>query len=261
METAKRLLIAASFGTTHMGTCVRTIGGVERALETELKGWDIARAFTSGMVRRALAGQGVEVDDLPAALAKAATKGYGTVAVLPTHLLYGVEYEKLSGQCAQNPFFKNVPVGKPLLAGTDDLLETVRILGDEYPARKGSCVVLMGHGTSHYVNPVYAALDYMFAMQGRPDVVVGAVEAYPALEQVLSRVAAGGYKRAVLAPLMLVAGDHAVKDMAGDEPGSWKQALLARGLQVEVALRGLGELEDVRNIYAAHGRELVKMLV
>ena len=208
------------------------------------------------MVRAALAKRGVLVDDVPAALARAKDMGYETVKVLPTHLLYGAEYDKLCRQCAECAAFADVAVGKPLLACTEDLLELVRVLDAAYPRRKNACVVLMGHGTAHYVNPVYAALDYMFTEQGRPDVIVGTVEAYPGIVQVRKRVRAGGYKEVVLAPLMLVAGDHASHDMAGGGPNSWQSVLEADGAAVRPVLRGLGELDGICGLYAAHAREL-----
>ena len=251
---SKKLLVAASFGTTFGETCERNIGAVERAIAAALPEYDVARAFTSGMVRRALAKRGVLTDDVPAALARAKEQGYETVKVLPTHLLYGVEYDKMCRQCAESAAYADVAVGKPLLAGTEDLLEVVRVLAGAYPRRENTCVVLMGHGTEHYVNPVYAALDYMFAAQGRPDVIVGTVEAYPGIVQVRGR--AGGYKEAVLAPLMLVAGDHARNDMAGSGADSWQSVLEADGVAVRPVLRGLGELAGICGLYAKHAHEL-----
>lgn len=255
-----KLLIVTSFGTTHADTCERNIAAVERAIGGACPDWDIARAFTSGMIIRALAKRGVEVDDLPAALERARAKGYERVAVAPTHLLYGDEYEKLCRQSAESDAYDEIPIGKPLLAATEDMFEVVDAISEEYPMESEAALVLMGHGTTHYVNPVYAALEYMFRAAGRVDVVVGTVEAWPGVEEVLARVRGGAFRRAVLAPLMLVAGDHAANDMAGEDGDSWAARLRAAGLTTECHLRGLGEMERVQNLYAAHARALTGSL-
>ena len=112
--------------------------------------------------------------------------------------------------------------------------------------------MLMGHGTSHQINPIYAALDYMFKDVGHTNIFVGTVEAYPALDNVLSLLAKTPYRRVRLAPLMIVAGDHAANDMAGDEPDSWKSRLQDAGYQVDCVLRGLGELDGIADIFVQH---------
>lgn len=256
---SEQVMIVASFGTTHTQTCEKNIGAVEQHIAAAFPAWRVARAFSSNMVRAALAKRGTQVDDLPTALEKAERAGARQVAVLPTHLLYGEEHEKLCAQAAgYGGSFHRLQVGVPLLANTADMQAIVRVLAEVFPAGAGRCTVLMGHGTAHYVNPVYAALNYMLAMAGRPDIILGTVEAYPAMDQVLQQLKAGRYRSAVLAPFMLVAGDHAQNDMAGAEADSWKNVLEGQGLQVEVLLKGLGEYAAVRNIYAAHAAALAQ---
>lgn len=251
-----KLLIVTSFGTTHEETCEKNIAAAERAMGAACPGWDVARAFTSGMIIRALAGRGVLVDEVPAALVRAREQGYRQVALAPTHLLYGDEYEKLCRQSQACEAYNDIPVGEPLLASTEDMQAVVAALAEEYPAAAGTALVLMGHGTGHYVNPVYAALEYMFHRVGREDVIVGTVEAYPGLDEVLAQVKKGSFAKAVLAPLMLVAGDHAANDMAGPDEDSWASRLAAAGLTVQSHLRGLGELPAVQRLYAAHAQKL-----
>ena len=253
-----KLLVAASFGTSHEHTFKKNIKAVEERIEAEFPGWKTARVYTSGIIRKVLAGRGIDVDDLSSCLEKAKAGGIKQAAVLPTHLLYGVEYEKLVSLGDEfKDSFDSLEFGKPLLADTRDLLELTEIIADEFPKKEGRCIILMGHGTEHYVNPVYASLEYMFRQLGRSDILVGTVEAYPELEHVLSLVKAGGYKAAAVTPLMLVAGDHAAKDMAGDDKDSWKSQLEALGLDVTVVMRGLGEIPAVQDMYVRHCRELI----
>ena len=112
----------------------------------------------------------------------------------------------------------------------------------------------MGHGTEHHVNPVYAALDYMFKDMGYENVHVGTVEAYPSLESALRLIRVSGVKEIRLAPFMVVAGDHAINDMAGEEEDSWKSRLEAEGYSVSCVMKGLGEYREIQNLYAEHAK-------
>lgn len=116
-------------------------------------------------------------------------------------------------------------------------------------------LLLMGHGTEHHVNPVYAALDYMFKDMGYENVHVGTVEAYPSFASVLRLVKASDVKKVRLAPFMVVAGDHAMNDMAGGEEDSWKSLLEAEGYEVTCVLKGLGEYKGIQKLYAEHVRQ------
>lgn len=255
----RQLLLATSFGTTFAETCEKNIGAVEQALADSLPDWEVHRAFTSGMVRRALEKKGTYIDDVPSALEKAVKEGVKKAAILPTHLLYGEEYEKLCGQAEKYQYdFETIQIGKPLLASTEDMLAVVEILSKTYPQKAGRCYVFMGHGTTHYVNPVYAALETMFRYQGRDDVFVGTVEAYPDIHTLADSVVKTGFSEATIAPLMLVAGDHAVNDMAGEEEDSWKSILTAKGLKVNIVLQGLGEYPEIRGLYIKHAKEVTE---
>ena len=119
----------------------------------------------------------------------------------------------------------------------------------------------MGHGTEAQANQVYRKLQEMFLAAGQENYFIGTVEAEPALEEVLAQVKKGSYKRAVLQPLMIVAGDHANNDMAGDEEGSWKRAFEEAGYEVSCILRGLGELEKIRRIFIKHAKEAESCLL
>ena len=273
-------VVFASFGTTHDDTRGRCIDAVAAELGTALPGASLAQAYTSSIVRRVLAhrsGDGRNpVPDACGALDGLAARGVREVVVQPGHLMPGHEYEKLRRQVAScESLFERVAVGEPLLAGTDDVHRLVDIVAAEFPRQEGRAIVLMGHGTDHFANVVYEAMNFYAGLIGRDDLLIGTVEAQPDLETLLRLLeergdrggaradAAGavegprdrrGFERVTLAPLMLVAGDHATNDMAGEGPDSWASRLHAAGYDVTCVLRGLGELPEVRRMYVEKAR-------
>lgn len=246
-------LVIVSFGTS-VPEARGAVAAVEDALGRAASGWETVRAFTSPTIRRILAGRGEEVPGLTEALEQLRSRGVRRVAVQPTHLLYGVEYDKLrAGAEALSGGFDALAVGRPLLADTADLRRFAAGLGGTHPPEDGGAVVLMGHGTDHFANAVYPALQTVFRLAGREDVLVGTVEGWPVLEDVVRLLAAGGPRHVRLVPLMLVAGEHARSDMAG----VWKRRLEEAGHTVECSFTGLGELPWVQEMYR---ERLVKLL-
>lgn len=258
MQTTQKALVCASFGTT-VPTAAADIAGVEQALAAAAPGWQLLRAYTSGMVRTALAGRGQPEDSVPEALARAAAAGCRRVLVQPTHFLWGVEYDKLKAQArAAAPGFDWLRVGRPLLDDTRDLRALAGAIGALYPAEPGRAVVLMGHGSAHRANVVYPALQGIFELQSRPDIRVGTVEGWPGLAEVCAALARSRASRVLLVPLMLVAGDHAQNDMAGPGPHSWRSVLAGQGYRVDWVRHGLGSEKAVQDLYAAHLRGVLR---
>lgn len=258
MQTTQKALVCASFGTT-VPTAAADIAGVEQALAAAAPGWQLLRAYTSDMVRAALAGRGQPEDSVPEALARAATAGCRRVLVQPTHFLWGVEYDKLKAQAlAAAPGFDWLRVGRPLLDDTRDLRALAGAIGALYPAEPGRAVVLMGHGSAHRANVVYPALQGIFELQSRPDIRVGTVEGWPGLAEVCAALARSRASRVLLVPLMLVAGDHAQNDMAGPGPHSWRSVLAGQGYRVDWVRHGLGSEKAVQDLYAAHLRGVLQ---
>ncbi len=253
----KKALVCVSFGTT-VPAARQEITAVEAVLAAAAPGWDFSRAFTSSIIRRVLAARGEGVDSLPEALERLRAAGYEDVAVQPTHFLYGVEYDKMKEQAlAAAPGFARLRLGAPLLAGNDDMQALGRAVSALYPAAPGQAVVLMGHGSARFANTVYPAMQTVFALMGRPDVRVGTAEGWPGLDEVRAALRQSGVRSVRLAPMMLVAGDHAWNDMAGAEPDSWRSILGQDGYAVECSLRGLGSVASVQEIYMAHLRDLL----
>ena len=205
-----------------------------------------------------------EIDSLEEALRRAADNGVKRLIVQPTHIMDGFEYTALADKVAEySRFFEAAAVGKPLLSSEGDFQAVVQALieeTEEYDDGE-TAFCFMGHGTEAQANQVYRKLQEMFLAAGQENYFIGTVEAEPALEEVLAQVKKGSYKRAVLQPLMIVAGDHANNDMAGEEEGYWKQAFEEAGYEVSCILRGLGELEKIRQLFVKHAKEAESCLL
>ena len=201
---------------------------------------------------------GLHIDDVPQALSRLAAEGFDDVVLQPTHIMNGDEYDKLAAQT--EPFrekFVRLAVGRPLLTTVQDYKVTAQALLQVLPTReKDTALVFMGHGTEHFANSAYCQLEYVFHDLGRTDILVGTVEGYPGLEEVLHRLdERPEVKKVVLYPLMVVAGDHAKNDLAGDEADSWKNRIAAQGYDVKCVLSGLGEYPGIREVFVRHAEE------
>lgn len=242
----EQAIVITSFGTS-VPEARASITAVEEVLRSAAPGYSCVRAFTSPTIRRILAGRGEQVPSLTEALEQLCAAGVGKVVVQPTHLLYGYEYDKLKGEAdAFASRFDQVVVGRPLLADTGDIQRFADGLAQTYPLRDGEAVVLMGHGTEHFANAAYPALQTALHLKGRDNIYIGTVEGWPSLDDILDRLTE---HRVLLAPLMLVAGDHAKHDMAGDDPDSWKSRLEQAGYAVTCSFTGLGMLSWVQEMY------------
>lgn len=191
------------------------------------------------------------------ALDRAIDNGVKELMVQPTHLMSGFEYTELYDEIAQYAdAFESVTIGAPLLDSDADMASVEEILVEwtkEYDDGK-TAIVFMGHGTEADSNGVYQAMQDLMTEDGYENYYVGTVEAEPSLEDVLEEVNAGDYERVVLEPMMVVAGDHAHNDMAGDEDDSWKSVFESEGYEVECLLRGLGGNEDIQALYVEHAK-------
>lgn len=244
-------LVMLSFGTSVPEARV-SIEAVERVLEETAAGYTPVRVFTSPTIRRILAGRGEIVPSLTETLDRLSSEGVKRVAVQPTHLLYGYEYDKLKAEAlAFSERFDKLTVGAPLLADKNALLQFAEKILETHPRSAGRAVVYMGHGTEHFSNAVYPALQTVFHLAGRDDICVGTVEGWPGLTEVIQMLKTPC--RITLLPLMLVAGDHAKNDMAGD----WKTSLEQAGHSVQCEFTGLGELAWVQEMYRDRLRNIL----
>ena len=149
--------------------------------------------------------------------------------------------------------FNSIKIGAPLLTFTDDYKNIINILTKEFSyIKEDEALIIMGHGTNHHANATYAALDYTFKEMGYRNIYIGNVESYPELDNVINLIEHNSYKKLYLTPLMIVAGDHAINDMASDEEDSWKSILENKGFNVECIIKGLGEYKEIRDMFINH---------
>ena len=253
MHKTKTAVLAVSFGTTVPEAIKANIATLEASLGRALTDCTVFRAFTSSFIRKALAKKGAAVPSTDEALASIREAGFRTVLVVPTHVLAGSEFEKVAASCHKFAYdFDELRMAKPLLSDFEDHRRALEAVSAEIPRKQGEALVLMGHGTSHPVDIAYAALNFEAIQMGMDDVYVATVEGYPSIQQTIERLQRDGFTRVCLAPFMLVAGNHAQNDMAGDGPDSWKSLCEGAGFDVRCIMRGLGEYEQIRSIYVDH---------
>ena len=183
--------------------------------------------------------------------------GIQKVIVQPTHVMNAIENVKMCEQIqAAQKEFAEIKTGEPLFAGKADEQRLVEILGEywkEIP--QDELLIFMGHGTSHEANAVYEELDHALKAAGHTNMYVGTVESLPTLRMIMDKIRPLPVKKIHLAPFMIVAGDHARNDMAGEDEDSWGSLLKAEGYEVECHIIGLGELEGIQNMFVQHVRE------
>lgn len=231
----KKALLAVSFGTTYAQaeqTCIRP---VEAALTKRNPDFQVRRAYTARIVMRRLEERGVHIDSVPEALEKLRREKFEKIIVASTHIIPGKEYDSLRASVG------DLPLSEPLLTTDEDLTWMAEFMA-RIAADEGHPVLFMGHGTDHAADAVYARLREKLPS----DVFLACVEGSHRLETILPQLDALPEKRLTLAPLMLVAGDHAHNDLAGEEDDSWKSILENRGFTITLRLRGLGSEKAVQ---------------
>lgn len=277
-EIGENEILVVSFGTSFNSSRVADIKGIEDALQEAYPDWSVRRAFTAQIIiNHVQAREGEFIDNMDQALERAVSNGVKNLIVQPTHLMHGAEYDELAAAVENyQDQFESVKIAEPLLGevGTDaDTLnddkkavaealtaEAVKGAGyDSLEAAKedGTAFVFMGHGTSHAAKVSYTQMQAQMKDLGYENVFIGTVEGEPeetACEAVIEAVSEAGYTKVVLRPLMVVAGDHANNDMAGEDEDSWLSMFEASGKfdSVETQIAGLGSIDAVKELYVAH---------
>lgn len=260
-DNPETVILVVSFGTSFNESRVKTIGGIESAIAKAFPNYEVRRAFTSQIIIDKLAERDSEdIDNVTEALDRAVADGVKNLVVQPTHLMNGFEYtdlqeelEKYSGQ------FASIKLGQPLLTSDSDYEAVIKAITEDTKSYDDgeTAIAFMGHGTEADSNAVYAKLQEKITAAGYKNYVIGTVEATPSIDDVLTFAKNGSYKRVVLHPLMVVAGDHANNDMAGDEDDSWKSILTKEGFEVVPVLEGLGQNEAIQQIYVDHVKAIL----
>ena len=258
-------ILVVSFGTSYEDTRKKTIDAIETAIQKAHPHIPVYSAWTSRMIRTKLfKNTGEKIYSVEEALAQMEKDGISNVFVQTTHVINGIEYETMKKDAgAWECHFDSIAFGKPLLSSTEDMRELIRMIADAFSeiidsdTASETALVLMGHGTEHHSNTGYAALDYMFKEMGYPNIHVGTVESYPSLAQIIPLLKNAPVKTVHLAPLMIVAGDHASNDMAGSSKDSWASQLTCAGYEVACHLKGLGQYSDVPRLFLKHLEEIL----
>ncbi len=283
-EIGENELLVVSFGTSFNESRAEDIGGIEKALQEANPDWSVRRAFTAQIIINHVQARDEEViDNVDQALARAKANGVKNLVVQPTHLMHGAEYDELMAALkAVEGDFETIRVAEPLLgqvgedasAINEDKAAVAQAVaaaaaveagyeGEDTAAalaaaaEDGTAFVFMGHGTAHVAKVSYSQMQTQMDKLGYNNVFIGTVEGEPeetACDQIIEKVKAAGYKKVILRPLMVVAGDHANNDMAGDEEDSWKSMFTADGSfeQVDCQIEGLGRIPEIQALYAAH---------
>ena len=279
-------LLVVSFGTSFNDSRAEDISGIEKALEAAYPDWSVRRAFTAQIIiNHVQARDDEKIDNVDQALERAVDNGVKNLVVQPTHLMHGAEYDELVETLDNyKDKFETVTVAEPMLGevGSDATVinedkakvaeaitaEAVKTAGyDSLDAAKedGTAFVFMGHGTSHSAKVSYSQMAAQMKDLSYDNVFIGTVEGEPeetACENVIEAVKEAGYTKVVLRPLMVVAGDHANNDMAGDDEDSWKSQFTASGYfdSVDTQISGLGRIEAIQQIYIDHTKDAIDSL-
>lgn len=277
-------LLVVSFGTSFNESRAQDIGGIEKKLQESFPEWSVRRAFTAQIIiNHVQARDGEKIDNMEQALQRAVDNGVKNLIIQPTHLMHGAEYDELKDAADQYADqFEKIVIAEPLLGqvgseGTETnedkktvaeaitaaAVEEAEYSSLEEAAQDGTAFVFMGHGTSHNAKITYTQMQSQMEELGYDNVFIGTVEGEPeetACENIIEAVNSGGYKKVVLRPLMVVAGDHANNDMAGDEEDSWKSMFIASGYfdSIDCQIEGMGRIEAVENLYVQHTADAIE---
>ena len=277
-EIGENELLVVSFGTSFNDSRAEDIKGIEDALAEAFPDWSVRRAFTAQIIiNHVQARDDEKIDNMQQALDRAVANGVKNLVVQPTHLMHGAEYDEMVEAIdAYKDKFESVAIAEPMLgevgddatvinddkaavaqAITDEAVKEAGYDSMEAAAEDGTAFVFMGHGTSHTANVTYDQMQTQMEKLGFTNAFIGTVEGEPedtACDEVINKVKDAGFKKVILRPLMVVAGDHANNDMAGDDDDSWKSMFEASGNfdEIDCQIEGLGRIDAVEQLYVAH---------
>ena len=282
-EIGENELLVVSFGTSFNDSRAEDIKGIEDALQEAYPDWSVRRAFTAQIIINHVQARDDEhIDNMQQALDRAVANGVKNLVVQPTHLMHGAEYDEMVEAIDEyKDKFESVAIAEPMLgevgsdatainedkaavaqAVTDAAVKSAGYDSMEAAAEDGTAFVFMGHGTSHTANVTYNQMQTQMEKLGFTNAFIGTVEGEPedtACDVVIDKVKDAGFKKVVLRPLMVVAGDHANNDMAGDDEDSWKSMFEASGEfdEIDCQIEGLGRIDAVEQLYVEHTQEAI----
>lgn len=285
-EIGENELLVVSFGTSYNDSRAEDIKSIEDALAEAYPDWSVRRAFTAQIIiNHVQARDGEVIDNMQQALDRAVDNGVKNLVIQPTHLMHGAEYDEMAEALDEySDKFESVAIAEPMLgevgddatvinedkeavakAVVDAAVKEAGFDSMDGAAEDGTAFVFLGHGTSHTAKVSYSQMQTQMEELGYKNAFIGTVEGEPedtACEAVIDKVKEAGYKKVILRPLMVVAGDHANNDMAGSEEDSWKSMMEASGAfdSVEAQIAGLGRIEAVQELYVEHTKNAIDSL-
>ena len=266
-ERKRKAILIVSFGTTYRETRELTIEAIENLVKERFEEYEVRRAFTSHMIIKALMSkEGISVDTPEEALNRLWREGYEEVIVQSLHIMPGEEYDyvaKVVEEFDGRNLFKRIVLGRPVLhfkGDGDEIPDDYSIMAEAIKLQlpKKGAAVLMGHGTPHPANAAYPCFQMVLRDHNINNVFVGTVEGYPTLDNVINNLRKANIEDVTLMPMMVVAGDHCINDMASDEEDSWKTTLTNEGFKVSLYMHGLGENPLFKEIILKHIEDVLE---
>lgn len=245
----KKAIVVVSFGST-IPSAREELNRVEQYIGEANPDRDLSCCYSSGFIRNKLMEAGIKIFSLEEILSTLSKEAYGDVFIQPTHIIPGIEYDKVNGVAEQfRSCFQRLVVGKPLLSEPEDIVAVSKILMKLYEQREEEALLLLGHGTEHTANFIYPALQTAFQVNGGRRVYIATVEGWPTLEDAMKQMGNDHVKQVFVAPFLLCAGDHVKNDMLGDSEESFLNQLIKAGFSVRYTEKGLGRYPEILAYY------------
>ena len=263
--TAKPVILVTSFGTSYASSRHATIGAIESDIREAFPDYDVRRAFTAQIIIDHIEKDtGRHIDNFEEAMDKLLAEGVSELIVQPTHLMDGYEYTDIANSLENyKDKFDKCALGAPLLVSEEDQVAVAKAIKAAMESYEDAdtAICLMGHGTEADSNAIYATMQKVFEDQGYTNYFVATVEATPTFDDVAEAAKKAGFTKAVLRPMMVVAGDHANNDMADEsDPESFASVMKNAGFEVTSVIEGLGQLSDIDEIYVRHVQDAIDSL-
>lgn len=256
----RKAILVVSFGTSYLNASKKTIGKIEEEIKAAYPDYAVYHAWTSERIRKKIERRdGIHILSVNEAMERMQEKGIEEVYVQPTYVLNGTEHNIMIELVeAHRIFYQKVAIGTPLLTTQEDSERLAELMIKEWNLKDDEMLVFMGHGTEHSANFIFSALNDQFQMKGHQNIVIGTVQGYPTVEDVLHMTKKMDPAKVILTPFMIAAGEHANNDLAGEKEDSWKNLFEKDGFQVECVLKGLGEYPQVRQIFREHIEKVLR---
>lgn len=238
----KKGILVTSFGTSHKDTREKSIEAIENLVKEKYGSDVVERAFTSNIIRRVISKkEGIKINNHKEGAEILKQRGFDDIVTMSLHIIEGSEYKtKISREYGV--------ITKPLLYNDKDYIKIVN--DEEFNNFEGNdAIVFMGHGSEDVADSTYGKLQKIYESEGKEHIYIGTVEGKITLDDIIEKIKNKGYKKILLKPFMIVAGDHAKNDMASDEEDSWKTILENEGFEVNTCLRGMGEYPVVQEMF------------